>query len=480
MVDSVSIKIFRTEYKEHFESLGFTKAALSQLDDAITEVATTPDSVQSDADVSDLPLFVAEDEDIDAYDAVLNTRNAEETPSTEEQEELEDLFGDSTGPDMDTTDNIQSAEEIDNTLDDSRQMALHGQSLDNLRSLKKYAQSTKGHSAYNDMVEDVSACETEGQVCAVLMQWYSICHPIDAFNIGEEPFPGSYDCRFCGEDLNEPHHAHEHTYACAKEAATQEATRILDMASSPTVPCQFQLARKGKFILCGAVFTSHDERGEHMRSHIRYMTKRDDDGENHITCYFGGCAVNPRIGRFARDGPDFIDEQDRTVYLWSAHGITGSKAPVAEMCRICDQWLVNPAEAISHAVTHLDTVQTMIMMHGYCGVKMGRDLIPRLCPFCAHNESLPAHERIATFTREGHPKHIRGHLKSVGDSLVTCPCFPLTCTKEEEMDDLQLEAHLQITHGCLVPARIKRRSDDATPGTAGSQRVTKKVSKSTR
>jgi len=188
MVNHVSIKIFRTEYKEHFESLGFTKAALLQLDDAITEVATTSDGVQSDADVSDLPLFVAEDEDIDAYDALLNTRNAEVTPSTEEQEELEDLFGDSTGLDMDITDNIQSAEEIDTTLDDSRQMALHGQSLDNLRSLKKYAQSTKGHSAYNDMVEDVSACETEGQACAVLMQWYSICHPIDAFNIGEEPF----------------------------------------------------------------------------------------------------------------------------------------------------------------------------------------------------------------------------------------------------------------------------------------------------
>ncbi|KAI4639879.1 uncharacterized protein J4E78_010781 [Alternaria triticimaculans] len=163
MVNHVSIKIFRTEYKEHFKSLGFTKAALLQLDDAITEVATTSDGVQSDADVSDLPLFVAEDEDIDAYDAVLNTRNAEETPSTEEQEELEDLFGDSTGLDIDITDNIQSAEEIDTTLDDSRQMALHGQSLDNLRSLKKYAQSTKGHSAYNDMVEDVSACETEGQ-----------------------------------------------------------------------------------------------------------------------------------------------------------------------------------------------------------------------------------------------------------------------------------------------------------------------------
>ncbi|KAI4608918.1 hypothetical protein J4E83_008957 [Alternaria metachromatica] len=106
MVNHVSIKIFRTEYKEHFESLGFTKAALLQLDDAITEVATTSDGVQSDADVSDLPLFVAEDEDIDAYDTLLNTRNAEVTPSTEEQEELEDLFGDSTGLDMDITDNI--------------------------------------------------------------------------------------------------------------------------------------------------------------------------------------------------------------------------------------------------------------------------------------------------------------------------------------------------------------------------------------
>ncbi|KAI4643827.1 hypothetical protein J4E93_006840 [Alternaria ventricosa] len=114
MVIHVSTKIFRTEYKQHFESLGFTKAALSELNDAITEVDIT-------SDVSDLPLFVAEDGDIDAYDAVLNTRNAEETPSTEEQEELEDLFGDGTGLDKDITDNIQSAEELDATLDDSRQ-----------------------------------------------------------------------------------------------------------------------------------------------------------------------------------------------------------------------------------------------------------------------------------------------------------------------------------------------------------------------
>jgi len=143
-------------------------------------------------------------------------------------------------------------------------------------------------SGFNEMLE-TTACETEGQVYPVLTQWYIVCHSINAFAIREEPFPGIYDCRFCGEDLSEPHHAHEHTHACAKEAATQEATRILDLVSCPSIPCQFQLALKGKFVPCGAIFTSHDERGEHMRSHVRYMTKRDDDGNKQLTCYFGEC-----------------------------------------------------------------------------------------------------------------------------------------------------------------------------------------------
>lgn len=54
-----------------------------------------------------------------------------------------------------------------------------------------------------------------------------------------------------------------------------------------------------------------------MRSHVCFMTKKDNDGTKLLTCYFDDCAVNSQLGR-NRDGSDFTDEDARTTHWWSA------------------------------------------------------------------------------------------------------------------------------------------------------------------
>ena len=34
-----------------------------------------------------------------------------------------------------------------------------------------------------------------------------------------------------------------------------------------------------------------------------------------------------------------MDDDDRTVYLWF-YGVAGSKALIAEICRVCDEWIM--------------------------------------------------------------------------------------------------------------------------------------------
>ncbi|KAM0489566.1 hypothetical protein ACHAP8_012452 [Fusarium lateritium] len=261
--------------------------------------------------------------------------------------------------------------------------------------------SGKGVSAYNDMKAELESLHDDPEAhSACMVKWFGITHPIDQFPPGQEPISGTYTCRFCNKDLNQFHHDWEHTQSCSKKDAIQRALELRQELSPLDRPCQYQFCGHGdqfhQFVSCNKTFNTMKEEGEHMRSHVRTMRKKDSTGQWVLSCFFQGCASHPEGGRINRDGPEFKDEGEQLAHVWTTHRVATTKTPEVTFCAFCQMWLIEPSEWQLHAEQHLEDAQIVISTVGCTGISAGRAIVPRLCPFCINNESLPAYKRIFT------------------------------------------------------------------------------------
>lgn len=76
----------------------------------------------------------------------------------------------------------------------------------------------------------------------------------------------------------------------------------------------------------------------------------------------------------------------------------------------------------------------------------GRVLVPRICPLCFYDEAIPAAERIACYNRTGYVYHVGRYLIDLDNMTSRCPCFPVFCGLDEEMDSVQMGLHLTNVH----------------------------------
>ncbi|PSN74183.1 hypothetical protein BS50DRAFT_642377 [Corynespora cassiicola Philippines] len=214
------------------------------------------------------------------------------------------------------TDANRPADEV--SQKDTSAIALHGQPLNSTRGLAKKLYQ-KGVSAYNDSAADIENAGNEAILSNLMIKWFQIVHAIDNFPPGEEPLPGTYDCRLCHKDLSRFHHTYGHTHSCTKKQALEKAGKLVDALYLMSQPCNYQecdhQVNLHTFVDCREVFSTLKERGEHTRSHVRTMKKQNDNGNKVITCFFGDCAANPQGGRLRRDGPEFLSDEDRLSHL---------------------------------------------------------------------------------------------------------------------------------------------------------------------
>jgi hypothetical protein len=491
---SVTRRVLKYEYKQHFEQLAHTVPAAESQAPCLSQDSPL-DNVQSSL-CDESSLFVPENGDAttatfvtpeDAIELALDMIDPRlrggdlSSEGEEEEEEQEESMDDMVGAEDSYGGVLIHEDQINSTP--STSTALHGMPNDVRGSLKNRFLTKRGCSAYNDFLAELENAwqGTEADTSACLIRWYSVCHSIDQFPPGEEPIPGTFSCRFCGKDMSDIHHPYEHTRACAKKDAAVRAQALLDSASPLDQPCQYQICGNketfGEFVTCDQTFGTIAKRGEHMRSHVRTMTKKGNDGTKVPTCFFGACASNPKGGRLNRGGPDFADEDEQLAHVWSQHHVTTLKTPGVVYCEYCDIWLLEPHEWITHATTHLDDAQSIVAEFGYCGVRVGRTVVPRLCPFCFHDETLPIHERISTYSREGHLAHVAVHVKAVEGTRQLCPCYPTMCTKSDHMDADQQKDHLNLNHGLSLPTRHSKGLGRALSDVTNAHGPTKKAKK---
>lgn len=200
----------------------------------------------------------------------------------------------------------------------------------------------------------------------------------------------------------------------------------------------------GQFVNCGKTFGNAVDQSNHTRDHQRSMLKRKDPvtGVRPFSCFLGHCATSPSRPKNNRDGPEFASETEQLIHIWQDHGCFTLKTVDVTYRSYCNKWLTEPYEWMSHASSHRHDALKIITEVGYAGVQTGRDILPRICSFCYHDEQLPDHVRLNVYTREGHPKHINRHLKNLKGSVTECPCYPEMCKKSAKMYEVQLQEHM--------------------------------------
>lgn len=417
VVNRLEKNMFKTEYKQHFSGLYATKVvAIDNDENNLVAVASTTAYLESTTDTAYGSCVKHHEGNAAACNDMCTSSALDAMPANAEVEGSEPLPVKE--PPTERSNCKQTKDDRANPQQVKSKVttALHGDAESSMGKGKSRLGRLKGISAYNDMVVDIQRCGGhDGDISATMTRWYSISHNIDQFFAGQEPLPGTYDCRFCGQDLRGMHHAHEHCYSCAKSNAMVLAEKLRMERFPLHQPCSYKFCGHGPafqtFVDCGTTFRDIATQGDHMRNHVRSMQKAGHHGGKVLTCFFGSCAKNPKGGRLDRDGPDFETADDLLAHVWSVHNVCTLKAIDVFFCPYCDTWLLEPLEWRVHAERHLETAKQIVSALGYTGMSNGRMVIPRLCPFCFHDESLPIHHKIFPHhTMYELAKHMKIHM----------------------------------------------------------------------
>jgi hypothetical protein len=128
-----------------------------------------------------------------------------------------------------------------------------------------------------------------------MLQAFNRMHPVDMFSAGQEPFPGSWACRFCGKSFEEVEFFQGHAKACARKDVMDRANEALNRHCSLKSPCTW-VNYRGKS--CNKKsFASGQEFSNHLRTHYRETQSRPALMEYYV-CRFGTCSEAENLVKF--------------------------------------------------------------------------------------------------------------------------------------------------------------------------------------
>lgn len=323
-------------------------------------------------------------------------------------------------------------------------------------------------SAYNDLGSELARAQvSEEEVSRLLVLYFGVMHSTHEFPAGFEPEVGTFDCRFCGESLADLTHCWRHVFVCAKTEATKRFDDHFNTMRDNQ--CGWKTATAaGGTRECGFGGPQETPRTplswyRHVQSHLKKVEPN--------SCYFGDCASLDQDGIL--HGVTFDSAGALQVHISATHSVWYARSAAAELCAYCQAW-IDGNEHDAHMDGHLADAESNVSRFGYTGVDLrDRILIPPICPFHFHDETLPTTDRISS------PKQLARHITETHieklreeGSLTVCPSYPSMCTKAGAMDAEQLKQHLIVVHGieklkCVKPRppnkRKKQDQDNRQP-----------------
>ena len=182
------------------------------------------------------------------------------------------------------------------------------------------------------------------QLADLLVTSFNHLHPIDAFYPGQEPLPGTYEGRFCGQPLVDIE-ASEHARQCAKNAMLSTISNDLSLLHAPDRCTWFNHQDEQ----CGGRdFEDLKDWSRHVEQHVVYI--RNTHGATL-------CRLLPCKNVLLADTESLID------HLIATHGLPllSSKGNVANrLAEYCGTWISQLTTPLNeHALTHVGVRSTV-------------------------------------------------------------------------------------------------------------------------
>lgn len=316
----------------------------------------------------------------------------------------------------------------------------------------------------------------DSELAGLMIKSFNHMYPSDHFHPGQEPIPGTRNCRFCGKDhltLGERHTA-LHAHLCHKRALATTIVNELDANYAPAKECSW-VRRKTKAGQtakeCGKTendFPSLINWVRHLNSHTEVRGKNTT-----IECRFGNCtSAEERMQFKSYDALVRHTTVEHRLRLTRAESVQGAAERLIWWCPICFQYINQLEEDIDeHARSHIQIVNDIIHSDGYTGLLISHlAVIPVLCIFCVHDTDKPESIRFSNWqSQTNFAEHIYQHVHSHDtDTLVHCPASIYTedgiasnCSSLL-MKPADLTGHLLFFHGILSQPRKRRKKSDDT------------------
>jgi hypothetical protein len=319
---------------------------------------------------------------------------------------------------------------------------------------------------------------TDAVLSDLMVKVFSAAHKSGKFIPGEEPLLGTYTCRFCGADLSSNSHAPEAAHCAHAKEVNKTAKEAFEEHLLPLeLPCSYYAQGPLKLVnpkLCGfSSFKTRRDQIKHVFQHTLVLHQKYYAAGNiplgEWNCYYNGCAIlttpttsdtQDALKVILSTSSIFSSEKDYLRYLYYEHRLSPVSVESVLWYGICEQfleWEQFGTRKDDHFASHWEEVWSLVREHGYAGqFDNGRRTIPSFCPFCLHNENLSPTQRISAtmsqVTRSSTSDHIAAHIDAPNSpSTSICPCFPITCTYQQEIVPQELANHLTHVHGIVVP-----------------------------
>lgn len=328
--------------------------------------------------------------------------------------------------------------------------------------------------ARHSLVDDVPAwlyAQPPGitwrELSAHFVDAFNHLHGADRFYPGQEPLPGTFDCRFCGDTLIGIKFTHKHAYACEREGLARGILDRLepgDMGAVTTCPLLAQ-KQDGTTRRC----LSKPGHPQYFFEHARRSHCDNPGGDSRVRWR---CLNHGAAPLFFHSLADF-----------RMHVVTAHNAPTSILnseallffCPFCQVWIPRTEQLEeAHLTTHTNDVATIIAAEGLAGhFHSWFWTKPAFCPWCVYNPALDIMSRFRQHSQDYlFLAHVSSHLDGIEGTAV-CPATAPTpeglpqCSCAASLGPAEMAAHLREAHGIDVkapPAEAAAESDDVQEG----------------
>ncbi|KAG6354360.1 hypothetical protein INS49_004377 [Diaporthe citri] len=296
-------------------------------------------------------------------------------------------------------------------------------------------------------------------------------HSADRFFPGQEPLPGTFDCRFCGLYLHSApggiRNAQKHAWNCEAERL---ARHVLDQLRAGDATALSVCPMLCVSVKDDTTLVSCKSKSQTSQTFSQHLAKK------HCTSTHFACLNHTPVV-----ATDSI--ADMRIHAVAAHhaptSILASNTPKGELS-------IPRTEELEHVHigSHMGDAVEIVAARGMTGLWMNmRWVHPCFCPFCLYDLTLDYAARLRSLAQ---PHTLLGHIKMHLNKLsgtMPCPASTSTleglpqCPESKSLTSAEMAIHLRSAHGFDIEVSGEDDLDDVQPKRNGDDQPKNKRAK---